>query len=465
MLELDRLNREHLDLQHELKIAMRTLADAKQSAADARKLHQRIVNFQTQFATMVAELRSVAEALGVNIDDVVKLEVDLAPVTATMQEREAEADRLKGKTDPFESDSLPARIKKLEQVATDRRAELDLPNQQYQAYVKEHAGWKLRREELLGSVDQQGSLLGLQEQRRILDELLPSELTKLKQDRRALVEEIFAEIAREARTYRRYYEPAQRAIEAHRLLDSDFDIRFLVTITCRNIADEFFSLIAQNKTGSFYGSEEGRRRLREMIVATYFEHVDGVRSFLDAMEDALAVDLRERSRPAIPISRQMKKEKSPKELYDFLYSLDYLEPRYELRLGERTLQELSPGERGLMLLVFYLAVDDDRMPLIIDQPEENLDNNSVKRYLVPCIRHAKKRRQLFVVTHNPNLAVVCDAEQVIHARIDKSDGNHVQYEPGSIEHSPTNLNLLNVLEGTKAAFENRRAKYRAGGSL
>jgi hypothetical protein len=69
------------------------------------------------------------------------------------------------------------------------------------------------------------------------------------------------------------------------------------------------------------------------------------------------------------------------------------------------------------------------------------------------------------VTHNPNLAVVCDAEQVIHAKIDKSAGNRVQYDAGSIEHSPTNLNLLNVLEGTKVAFESRRAKYRAGGSL
>ncbi|HEX3068294.1 MAG TPA: AAA family ATPase [Thermoanaerobaculia bacterium] len=188
-------------------------------------------------------------------------------------------------------------------------------------------------------------------------------------------------------------------------------------------------------------------------------------AFLNVMEEALSVDLRDPSRPFVPLTKQMKKEKSPKALYDLLYSLDFLEPRYELRLGERTLQEISPGERGLLLLVFYLAIDDDRLPLIIDQPEENLDNSSVKKYLVPCIRHAKKRRQLFIVTHNPNLAVVCDAEQVIHARIDKADGNHVRYELGSIEHSPTNLNLLNVLEGTKVAFESRRAKYKAGGSL
>jgi ABC-type lipoprotein export system ATPase subunit/enamine deaminase RidA (YjgF/YER057c/UK114 family) len=465
MTELDQLNQSHVELQQELKTATRMLTDVRQSAADARKLRQRVEGFQTQFAAMVAELKSVAESLGLSIENVVRLEVDLAGVSAIMQEKESEAERLKGMTDAFDPDSLPARMKKLEQVAAEKRAELDVPNQQYQAYVKEHAEWEHRRQELLGAVDQPESLLWLQDQLRLLADRLPDELADLKRNRRALVDEIFNEIAREALTYRRYYEPAQRAIEAHRVLDAEFDIRFLVTVTCRNIADEFFSLVAQNKTGSFYGADEGRRRLRDIVAAAEFETIEGMRSFLDSMEEALTVDLRDRSRPSIPLSRQMKKEKSSKALYDFLYSLDYLEPRYELRLGERTLQELSPGERGLMLLVFYLAIDDDRMPLIIDQPEENLDNNSVKRYLVPCIRHAKKRRQLFVVTHNPNLAVVCDAEQVIHAKIDKSAGNRVQYDAGSIEHSPTNLNLLNVLEGTKVAFESRRAKYRAGGSL
>ena len=72
-----------------------------------------------------------------------------------------------------------------------------------------------------------------------------------------------------------------------------------------------------------------------------------------------------------------------------------------------------------MLLIFYLLVDNDDIPLIIDQPEENLDNQTVYKLLVPSIKEAKNRRQIIIVTHNPNLAVVCDAEQIIHASIDK----------------------------------------------
>ncbi|HEX7679422.1 MAG TPA: hypothetical protein VF713_14925, partial [Thermoanaerobaculia bacterium] len=464
-LELDELNESQGELRRELREATKLLSEANQAAADARKIHQRIESFQTQFTTMVAELKPVAEGVGLAVDDLVRLDVQIEPLTVLMQLKETEAERLRRKTDPFEAGSLASALKQIELETVDKRAELDLPNQQYQVYVKEQADWTTRRDELVGGVDLQGSLGWLQDQLRLIDEELPAELDRLKKQRREVVSAIFGDIAAEAQVYRRYYAPAQRAIEAHKLLDSDFDIRFLVTISCRNIADGFFALVAQNKSGSFYGSDEGRKRLREIIAAADFKSIDGVNAFLDAMEDALAVDLRDRSRPAVPLSRQMKKEKLPKELYDLLYSLDFLEPRYELRLGERTLQEIPPGERGLLLLVFYLAIDDDHMPLIIDQPEENLDNRSVKRYLVPCIRHAKKRRQLFIVTHNPNLAVVCDAEQVIHARIDKADGNRVRYELGSIEHSPTNLNLLNVLEGTKVAFESRRAKYKAGGSL
>lgn len=85
--------------------------------------------------------------------------------------------------------------------------------------------------------------------------------------------------------------------------------------------------------------------------------------------------------------------------------------------------QLSPGERGLLLLIFYLLVDKEDMPIIIDQPEENLDNQTIFKVLVKCIKAAKERRQVIMVTHNPNLAVVCDAEQIIHASHNKLEGS------------------------------------------
>jgi len=125
----------------------------------------------------------------------------------------------------------------------------------------------------------------------------------------------------------------------------------------------------------------------------------------------------------------------------------------------KTLEQLSPGERGNLLLIFYLLIDRDDIPLVIDQPEENLDNHTVYRTLVPCVKEAKRRRQVIMVTHNPNLAVVCDAEQIIAAEIRKDRGNEVTYLSGSIEDPAINQKIVDILEGTRPAFNKRDAKY------
>jgi predicted ATPase len=82
--------------------------------------------------------------------------------------------------------------------------------------------------------------------------------------------------------------------------------------------------------------------------------------------------------------------------------------------------------------------------------------------LVPCIKEARKKRQVVIVTHNPNLAVVCDADQVIHCTIDKQNRNKVVYEAGSLENPNLNRFTIDVLEGTRPAFDRRDAKYQSG---
>jgi len=99
-------------------------------------------------------------------------------------------------------------------------------------------------------------------------------------------------------------------------------------------------------------------------------------------------------------------------------------------ISNKKLNELSPGEKGMILLIFYLLVDQKETPPLIDQPEDNLDNQTIVDVLVSCIKDARDRRQIFMVTHNPNLAVVCDADQIISSSIDKQNGNMVKYVCG-----------------------------------
>jgi predicted ATPase len=141
-----------------------------------------------------------------------------------------------------------------------------------------------------------------------------------------------------------------------------------------------------------------------------------------------------------------------------------MKTKYDLKVDGKDLSELSPGERGGLLLVFYLMLDKREIPLVIDQPEDNLDNKSVYEILVTFLKRAKKRRQIVIATHNPNLAVVADAEQIIHVAIDKTGQgtakNEFSVRAGGIEDVGMNRLVVDILEGTLPAFDNRRLKYR-----
>ena len=79
--------------------------------------------------------------------------------------------------------------------------------------------------------------------------------------------------------------------------------------------------------------------------------------------------------------------------------------------------------------------------------------------LASCIREAKKSRQVILVTHNPNLAVGADAEQIIYVQLDKSKNHKFNYETGAIENPRITQKIIDVLEGTQPAFIKRRLKY------
>ena len=104
--------------------------------------------------------------------------------------------------------------------------------------------------------------------------------------------------------------------------------------------------------------------------------------------------------------------------------------RYEISYDGVDIRKLSPGTRGIVLLLLYLALDDsDDRPLIIDQPEENLDPKSVFDELVALFIAAKAKRQVIMVTHNANLVINTDADQIIVAEraasLGRSSADHL----------------------------------------
>lgn len=129
----------------------------------------------------------------------------------------------------------------------------------------------------------------------------------------------------------------------------------------------------------------------------------------------------------------------------------------EIKLNHEPIMGLSPGQRCSALVPIILLQGD--FPLIIDQPEDNLDNKLVFDLVVDILRSLKEFRQIIVATHNPNIPVSGDAEQIIlFESRDKYTGKAEQQ--GSIDNVIMISRVKEVMEGGDLAFHTRAQKYR-----
>jgi predicted ATPase len=247
-------------------------------------------------------------------------------------------------------------------------------------------------------------------------------------------------------------------IEKNQNTLKDYKIRIDASlIKSADFNSKFLYYILQNKMGTFRSRNDGEKQLNKLLSDVDFNDRESVISLLDSLVDALRLDKRlDQNNAPRAVAAQVKDIFG---LYNYLFSLEFIEKNYQLKQGNKKLEQLSPGERGALLLVFYLLLDNNDIPLVIDQPEDNLDNQSVATILVPFIRAAKSKRQIIMVTHNPNLAVVSDAEQIIYVDLDKTNNYKFSTISGSIENKAVNKKIVDVLEGAMPAFNMRRRKY------
>lgn len=154
------------------------------------------------------------------------------------------------------------------------------------------------------------------------------------------------------------------------------------------------------------------------------------------------------------------------ELLNYLYSpisiRRFLYANADFQYKGKMVNKLSVGQRGTFYVCLKLATDPFGSPFVFDQPEDDLDNDFIMSQLVPLFRKIKKYRQVIIVTHNANLVVNTDAEQIIIA---DNQGEIISYMSGSVEDGNVKENkgirakVCNILEGGSYAFEKRERKY------
>lgn len=434
------------------------LAKGLRQVAAADRLLNRMTNLEGHFATFQKESESDASELETPIATLAQLVVARPPIQRRREEASALVSNARAALDVDLEGSTAQRRQNCQRELDAILATLDAPARRYEEYKQRLAEWETRQSELEGASDVPTSLRGLNA--RIAEiGTLPTRIDAEKERRQAIVDEILQAKEELLKDYRRLYKSVQDFIDAHPVSRGSGHLRFSAHLAIEGFPEAFLGFMHQGRKGSFQGDEQGRERVLSLVRGADLTTRKGVQAFLRSVQSHLESDRREKRPKRLEVGTQLRQGHTVEELYDFLYGLTYLKPRFELRWMGKPLDQLSPGERGTLLLVFYLLIDRREDPLIIDQPEENLDNQTVATTLVPAVRYAKTRRQVVIVTHNPNLAVVCDADQVIHATIDKADGNRVTYVSGSIENPDITRRIVDVLEGTKPLFDKRDERY------
>jgi ABC-type lipoprotein export system ATPase subunit len=183
---------------------------------------------------------------------------------------------------------------------------------------------------------------------------------------------------------------------------------------------------------------------------------DAIETFLAPFRDA-----------GLPARSYLRADATPQDVLQWLFDVDHVQLRYGLKHNKTELEKLSPGTKGIVLLILYLGMDiSDTRPLVVDQPDENLDNESIYRLLKNYFRTAKARRQIVLISHNPNLVVNADSELLIVATCERRENGlpHISYAAGGLENTSEDgtgirQKACRILEGGAEAFRSRENRY------
>lgn len=430
------------------------LADLRISRQYADEIDQRLSNVTLYIDQQLGgvDATSALAALGLTVDQLLEVRVNRDPLRTKVAEIEAAIVANVEVGAQFEADRAAR--------SAERSVLMQQLDEQKRALREQEAArqkWEQQRIELIGDEVTVGSLRHLE----VCLASLPTQaeaMSALERQRDKVFSDLFRDLARLRDSYRQLFAPVQAYLAEEPLLTEGLAMTVDALIRDDGFSQQFFLHIDRSKSGAFY--QGGEDTVRDLIARADFDELDAALAFVHEVLKKLRP--MSAGRPTEDVDWQLRGRSNREQVYDLLFGLPYLSPHYALKFNDKEIAQLSPGERGAALLIFYILVDKSNLPIVLDQPEENLDNETVSRLLVPAIREAKRRRQVIIVTHNPNLAVYCDADQIVLAQLERGVDTRVTYRSGAIEEAETRRWLVTVLEGTGPAFLKRYAKYSIG---
>jgi len=253
-------------------------------------------------------------------------------------------------------------------------------------------------------------------------------------------------------------------LQKYRKIDVQSEIKLLSEVTFNSLRfDMNFSAKISKKTslrkqfGDMFGGDENE------FIFRIDQHVNDVRLVFHELVD----------KDIIKLNRGF-------NLDDVVHAImdDNFDIEYDLMQGDDRLLQMSPGKRGIILFQLFLQLSHATTPILIDQPEDNLDNRTVYLELNNFIKRKKLDRHIIIVSHNANLVVSTDSEEIIVANQHGENREALnakcrfEYITGSLENKFEDSkqsgilcqkgirnHVCEILEGGEEAFKKREQKY------
>lgn len=435
----------------ELATLQQAAANEKQNLQKVIDLRTRVRAFQAQIDRFYAEIVTPLRDAGVPESDWPKFKPafpdDLEPIFAIRNANIAlEIGKLEGGDPPAE--------------ATIKRLQLDI-----EMLAKQETADKARQERTR-QIQTRIAAIGAEAARldaeiKNIVEVEAPKLSDMRSRRLQAYVAYFENRTQEQVALASLYEPIRDQLAEQALLkgkELDFIIKWSANLG--NWLERGSALFDQRRTIPYSTFDKLGQEARRLLVPAW---TSGDPARISAAFDEFMGEFR---KPDLEWQSYARSGVTFQDILSWLYEVDHIQLDYGLKFNGADLESLSPGTKGIVLLILYLGMDtNDTRPLIVDQPDENLDNESIYTLLTPYFRLAKVRRQIIVITHNPNLVVNSDSEQVIIAHADKQPNGlpTISYVAGGLEDDrPTKgirHQVCSILEGGNDAFRKRERRY------
>jgi hypothetical protein len=224
---------------------------------------------------------------------------------------------------------------------------LNAPQLLYQQHLKAVETWESKLRELTGTTDAPATLKGLQMRIAQLEEL-PVLLNDRRAQRLTLTSDIFDILDAQRKARENLFKPVQDLIQENHLIRDEYKLQFQATLggSPDAVAAALFILVKQN-SGDFRGEDESYGAVRKIADQYDFNKKSNILSFVSELHEKItAAAAGSGSKGAIGIESILRKDKTASDVYDLLFGLSFLEPRYSLLFQDTQIEHLSPGQRG-----------------------------------------------------------------------------------------------------------------------